>query len=162
MDEPQFWNIIERLDWSEPEDDQAIMQPAIDYLTQLDLHELESFAEILAAKLYALDSQRYAQNTEFGTERFSDDMFLYNRCFVVARGKAFYEQVLNNPALMSDEFDFESLLYLVSDAASQKGIDDYPPDTQVSYETFSNEAGWKDATFPKELPPGHRPKSNPQ
>jgi hypothetical protein len=159
MDEQQFWKIIGLFDWSKPDDDQAVMQPASDQLARLGLEALDSFAEILAAKLYALDSQRYAQSTGFGTDHYSVDMFLYNRCFVVARGQAFYEQVLNDPTLMSVDFDFESLLYLVSDAASQQGIADYDPETRVSYETFSNEAGWKGVAFPKELPPGHRPKS---
>ncbi len=158
MDEQQFWEIIGLFDWSNP-DDQAIMQPAIDHFSHLGLEALDSFAEILAAKLFALDSQRYAQSTGFGTDHYSVDMFLYNRCFVVAQGKAFYERVSNEPTLMSFDFDFESLLYLVSDAASKQDIDDYHHDTQVSYETFSNTAGWKGIAFPKELPPGHRPKS---
>lgn len=160
MDEQQFWEIIGLFDWSEQNDAQAVMQPAIDYLSKLSLEELKRFDEILTNRLYMLDSYQYAQSTGFGTEHFSVDMFLYNRCFVVARGKTFFERVFNEPTLMSFDFDFEDLLYLVSEAAIQQGIDNYESDTQISYETFSNEEGWKGVIFPDELPPGHRPKSN--
>ena len=158
MEDCAFWEIIRLFDWSEAQDDNEIMQSAINRLTQLSLEELHEFDEILATKLYALDAEKYAKDIGFGSEHYlSADMFLYVRCWVVAHGKAFYEQVMNDPALMPKDLEFESLLYLTSEAANQKGIDDYFYDTRISYETFSNQNGWKDADFPDNLPPGHRP-----
>jgi hypothetical protein len=158
IDERQFWKIIALFDWSKEGDDDAVMRPAIDLLAKLPLECLQQFDEILAGKLYTLDAEPYAKPTGFGINHFSVDMFLYNRCCVVGNGKAFYERVLKNPSLMIKELDFESLLYLTYRAGLQKGIQDYHSLTQVSYETFSNEAGWQNVHFPDGLPPGHLPK----
>jgi hypothetical protein len=158
MDEEKFWAIIALFDWSYEGYDQSVMQPAIAALSKLDLDSLREFDEILAAKLYALDAQQYADPTGFGSEHFSVDAFLYNRCAVVANGREFYDHVLNNPAYMPKESEFETILYLAYLAALEKGITDYEHFAALSYETFSNEAGWKNADFPDNLPPGHLPK----
>jgi hypothetical protein len=157
IDEHQFWKIIALFDWSQ-KSNRAIMQPAIDALAKFPLESLHQFDETLAAKLYALDREEYAHPTGFGIEYFSVDMFLYNRCSVVGNGKSFYERVLKNPSMMHKHMDFESLLNLTNHAARQQGIEDFFTATQLSYETFSNEAGWQNVHFPDGLPPGHLPK----
>jgi hypothetical protein len=159
MDEVQFWNIIESFDWSQQGDDQAVMQPAIDQLAQLGLDGIRMFDEILAAKLFALDTRQHAENTGLGSEDDPEDMFLYIRCCVVANGRQFYEQVLNDPSQIPTDMDFEALLLLTRDAAEKLGIEDYWSDTEVSYETFSNEEGWEDADIPDDLPPEYKPRS---
>lgn len=152
MNEQQFWNIIEAFDWSLQGDDHAVMQPAIEHLAQLGLDGIRMFDEILAEKLYALDTRQHAQNTGLGDDDDPEDMFLYIRCCVVANGRQYYEQVLNDPSQMPGDMDFEPLLLLTRDAAERLGIEDYWSDTDVSYETFSNEEGWEEDFSPDDLP----------
>ena len=61
--------------------------------------------EILV-KTHILDDNSY----------FSVDEFLYSRCVVVANGKDYYYEVLNNPTKMPKDLEFESLLYIACDA----------------------------------------------
>lgn len=147
MNDHEFWKIIDLLDWSK-EDDQAVIQPAVDALAKLGIEALQSFDEILAAKLYALDTEQHAQPDD--DSYFSNDLFLYNRCYVVGQGQTFYEQVLAKPEEMPIGVDywFEVLLSLTQNAAEKLGVDDYHHITQVSYETFSNLEGWKNADSP--------------
>jgi hypothetical protein len=158
MDENQFWEIIALFDWSHEGDNQAVMRPAIEALAKLDPEALHEFDEILAAKLYALDTQAHARPTGFGVDHSSVDSFLYNRCGVVINGRDHYERALHNPSLMVKDLYFDSVLYLTFHAGLQKGIQDHFTFTQASYETFSNEAGWQNVDFPDNLPPGHLPK----
>ena len=70
-------------------------------------------------------------------------LVLYARCCVVANGRDFYESVLSDPAEFPNDTDFEALLELASAAHELKfGKVPDPFDTPVSYETFSNQAGW--------------------
>jgi hypothetical protein len=156
VDEAKFWQIIESFDWTKKGDDVAVMQPAIDTLAKLTEADLNQFDEILTKKLYDLDTQAHATSTGFGVDHFSVDSFLYERCCVVVNGRAYYERVLNNPTLMPKELWFDAVLYLAYRASIIMGIEDYFSYTGL-YETFSNEAGWRDADFPDELPPGHKP-----
>lgn len=146
MNEEQFWTIIAQLDWAQGEHDEAILAPAVDMLKQFSVPDIQRFQDILAEKLYQLDTQAFAE--QIGTYRyggpkhFSVDTFLYARACVVANGQTFYQAVLNDPAKMPKEYTFEALLYLAPTAYAQKTGEtwDYLP--RVSYETFSNREGW--------------------
>lgn len=146
MNEAQFWAIIARLDWNQGEDDDAILAPAVETLQAYSVADIQRFHDILAGKLYALDTQAFAEQIgEYrygGPRHFSVDTFLYIRACVVANGKAFYQNVLSNPAKMPKEYTFEALLYLAPAAFEQKTGEtwDYVP--KISYETFSNREGW--------------------
>jgi hypothetical protein len=157
MDEDLFWQIIESFDWAYEGYDVNVMEPAVNLLSQMTEDDLRQFDEILAEKLYALDTQAHGRAVGFGIDYFSVDSFLYTRCAVVINGRSFYDQVLKNPHDMPKDLSFESVLSLADDAAEKMGLEDYWHDTRVSYETFSNEEGWKDAHFPSGLPPGHKP-----
>jgi hypothetical protein len=148
MDEATFWSLIDRFDWSKDEDDD-IIDPAVVALALLPDSQIADFQQILARKLYALDGRAWAKASGdqvwWGEpDRLSVDAFLYARCLVVANGRDFYESVLADPSLMPQDADFEALLTLAADAYDRKtGLEwDDLDDTEVSYETFSNEAGW--------------------
>jgi hypothetical protein len=102
------------------------------------------FANRLAEKLYALDGERFALAGRSGPWDGSPDEFLYARCAVVARGCAFYESVLADPARMpiDDEFGCEALLFVADQAYERKTGDGFDFDATPSYETFSNAAAW--------------------
>ncbi len=150
MNEDRFWEIIELLDWSR-EPDEDILAPAVERLAQCSERDIRQFSEILARKLYDLDGERFAKELapeDAWPEHFSVDVFLYARCLVVANGKTFYEQVLNDPSMMPKGYDFEALLYLPNEAWKLKtGQEDYFQYTEYWYETFSNPDGW-----PGEMP----------
>lgn len=148
MDEDQFWSIIELLDWNQDNDDD-IVEPAIVALSHLLDEAIFGFHELLNKNLFKLDARKFAE--QLGSNRyapkeghfFSVDDFLYSRCGVVANGRKFFEEVIENPELIPKEFTFESLLYLPEKAWELKHEGtayDYFPAT--SYETFSNAEGW--------------------
>lgn len=148
MNEDQFWAIISLLDWNK-EKSEDILRPAVQALSQFSEIDISTFDDILAAKLYALDGQRFAEQLgsnrylKEGKRHFSVDSFLYARCCVVANGREFYEQVLQNPSEMPKEYTFEPLLSLARKAYQLKtGSDGYDYLPEVWYETFSNPEGW--------------------
>lgn len=154
MDNAQFWRIINLLDWERSDDDQAVLEPAIAALSQLPEGEIAGFEELLSQKLYALDTLGHATNVGEDayvdkSEYFSVDTFLYARCCVVANGEALYTSVLEHPSEFPKDVEFEALLSLASSAYERKtGVAPEGFDTSVSYETFSNEAGWAPQVAP--------------
>jgi hypothetical protein len=149
MDDGAFWDLIDKLDWRHEDDDDAVVEPLVLALALLPDAENGSIQEILAQKLYDLDGRAWAR--ESGPEiwlgepdQLSVDAFLYARCAVVARGRDTYSGVRADPTRMPKDAEFESLLYVASTAYERKtGLEwDDLDDTEMSYETFSNEAGW--------------------
>lgn len=146
MSEEQFWRIIDRLDWSKGEDDDAILAPAVTTLAAFSVADIHRFQDVLAEKLYALDKQAFAEQIGTyrygGSRHFSSDTFLYARACVVANGKDFYYQVLKDPGKMPKEYTFEALLYLAGMAFEKKTGEAWEYLPKVSYETYSNREGW--------------------
>lgn len=146
MNEEQFWSIIALLDWGR-KNSADIVAPALEALSHFSEADIFQFDQILAEKLHTLDGEVFAEPLGWGTDGqyFSVDGFLYARCCAVANGKAFYEKVLEEPSLMPKELTFEPLLYLAEKSHQLKtGSETYDFLPTVSYETFSNHAGWKD------------------
>ena len=148
--EDEFWSIIAMLDWKHEGNDAEVLAPAIRGLAAKSTTDIRRFEERLSYLLYQLDTKAHASNSgelicdpESGDV--SADGFLYARCVVVANGREFYEAVLKDPTSMPKDVEFESLLGLARDAYESKtGRDlDYSPG--CSYETFSNEAGWRES-----------------
>lgn len=147
MDDRSFWQLTSRLDWNHTGDDALVIEPVVDALAEMDRSEIRAFQEILAKKLFALDGRAWAR--EAGSmiwwgepDSLSQDSFLYARCVVVANGRAFYEAVLANPSKMPKNMEFESLIYIAPRAEERKQGATGGIDTEVSFETFSNRAGW--------------------
>ena len=143
LSETQFWEIIERLDWSK-QDSNAIMAKAVKALSQMPIANIYLFKDTLSEKLYNLDTKAHANAYKEKQEDgyLSVDDFLYVRCAVVAEGKVYYENVLTQPSEMPIEIAFEPLLSL-ADAAYQMKTGkkmDYLP--IFNYETHSNQAAW--------------------
>ena len=146
MSEEEFWKIIDLLDWEKEGDDEGVLAPAVQYLSQFSKADMARFQDILSEKLYRLDGQRYAENigehSYGGEDYFSADIFLYARCCVVANGRELYEHVLDHPEDMPKDLTFEALLYLADEAHQKKtghSLDHVPA---FNYETFFNAEGW--------------------
>lgn len=152
MDTQEFWSIIAMLDWSETGDDEAVMEPAVDYLSQRSDEEIIEFYEILARLLYEIDGLAWAENMGDapmvdGDPYYSPDGFLYARCCVVANGEATYNEVKEDPNQMPRDMEFESLLYLADKAWERKhgedpDFEEFFCETEYDFESFSNEDQW--------------------
>ncbi len=152
MDEPAFWDIIAKFDWDSTGDDEAVIAPAVSALTKYDPMEIEQFEDILAAKLHALDTEAHARQTgEFAwqgdEDGFSPDLFLYQRCCVVANGRALYDEVVADPSKMPKDVEFEALLYVAANAYERRTGEPFDYVPSLNYETFSNQAGWTGQTL---------------
>ncbi|MCL2309572.1 MAG: DUF4240 domain-containing protein [Proteobacteria bacterium] len=146
MSEDVFWRLIALFNWKKTGDDDAVIEPAIKALAQMSEEGIQEFEDLLAEKLYALDTEAHAKeigdNAFLPGKYFSPDWFLYVRCCVVANGREFYEKVLAQPAKMPKDMEFEAILYLASSAFERKTGRGFDRSSPVSYETFSNAAGW--------------------
>lgn len=149
LTEERFWEIISLFDWTDDEDNDRVLAPALTALADSPIHHIYLFADILAAKLFSLDAQIFAENIGEDAytpdKYFSVDNFLYARCCVIANGKEMYEGVLKNPTLMPKDLTFESLLYLASDAYFKKTGKEFEYLSTIPIETYSNKAGWAES-----------------
>ena len=142
------WSLIDLLDWDKTGDDDAVIEPLVAALSARSVEEIQRFEDTLAEKLHALDTEAHAR--EIGDEAydgpgspFSPDWFLYVRSCVVANGRSTFERVLADPKEMLRDLEFEALLYVASKAYQRKTGTEFTYVPTTSYETFSNEAGWK-------------------
>jgi predicted DNA-binding WGR domain protein len=151
MDEEVFWRLIAMFNWKKTGDDDAVLKPCVTALARMTEKDIYTFDDILAAKLYALDTREVSRavyrgqsDPDDGDAYISPDDFLYSRCVMVANGKTFYETVLADPSKAPQEMEFEALLYVAGTAYEKKHPGNtYDHLTKVSWESFSNEDGWK-------------------
>ena len=148
MNENEFWNLIGTLDWDESGDDDAVVEPVVEALSQKSDEDIFQFEEILAQKLFALDTKLHAK--EIGEDAYTDgeaffsvDGFLYSRCLIVANGKDLFDQVLKNPKEFPKDMEFEAILYIAREAYEQKNDKEWEYVSPTDCETFNNEDGWK-------------------
>jgi hypothetical protein len=139
MTEDQFWSLIAAID-PDRGDAKPTVEPLISNLSRLEGENICEFAEILAEKLYRLDEERFAAHA--GDAGGSDDGFLYARCYVVAKGKEYYDKVSQKPKEFPKDCELEWLLSAASEAYFLKTGDDLDHTTHYSFETGSNPAGW--------------------
>lgn len=147
MNEAAFWSLVSQIDVAalDAGDEEGAVRPLERALAGLSEDEIEAFAELLARHLYDIDGQSYADNA--GESAGSDDGFLYARCYVVAKGRDYYQTVKGDPTQMPKSLDqwCESLLYAHRYAwarLTRRDIDDCPIEPSISYETGSNRALW--------------------
>ncbi len=156
LTEDEFWDLIALLNWNKAGDDNAVVEPLVIALAAGPVRQIYDFADILSQKLYALDGLQYARHIGDSSYKpnayFSPDVFLYARCCTVANGRKYYEQVLLQPDLMPKDLDFESLLYIASNAYEHKtGRDwDYVPPYNI--ETYANEGAWAETGRKLQIP----------
>lgn len=146
MSEDVFWRIIGLFNWKRTGDDDAVLAPAVKALAQMRVADIQRFADLLAEKLHALDTQAHAREIGEAALRegayFSVDEFLYARCAVVANGRAAFETILADPKQMFKDIEFEAILSVAPCAYERKTKDEFNYDSPISYETYSNRAGW--------------------
>ena len=143
MDDLRFWDIIALFDWNKTDDDDAVIEPAVEALSQMSLEDISRFADILSEKLWQLDTEAHALPfiQKHPNGYLSVDDFLYVRCCVVANGKETFEEVLHHPGNMPD-LTFSRLLHVASKAYERKTGEKMQHISAYNYETYSNENGW--------------------
>ncbi|GAA0547889.1 hypothetical protein GCM10010172_32170 [Paractinoplanes ferrugineus] len=108
-----------------------------DSCEELSRTQLTDLDRVLERKLYDLDREDIQEVTDG-----SDDGFLYCRGFIVALGRAFYEEVRAEPRVAMVDAECESMCYFFADLHA-KQFGDYPrTGSGISRETASNPAGW--------------------
>ena len=143
-----FFRFTDMLDWSKQGDDDAVLEPLVTFLAKYGDNVIFAFEDKMTELLYALDTYDIAKPM-IGEDGFlSSDGFLYARCTALINGKSYYSAILKGKKKLSDDMEFESILYVPVNAwirAHQKNGENYPHKTRLSYETFSNKAGWENA-----------------
>ena len=149
MSETFFWNIIHLVDWTK-DTNAEVFQPVLTYLSELDLIQTHAFQNILTEKLYTLDTKAHAERIgEFAfneQDSFSTDLFLYARCYQIAKGQKNYNNALLHPEQMIPNQYFEELLDVF-----QRTIDlpkEEVSNHSLSYETYSNYTAWGRTSSP--------------
>jgi Protein of unknown function (DUF4240) len=67
MNEALFWEIIGRFDWNETGDAAAVLLPAVTALSSMTVEDIFAFDDLLAEKLYALDTREVCRGIYRGT-----------------------------------------------------------------------------------------------
>lgn len=146
MDEDEFWDAIELLDWSCEGDDAAAAEPLVVHLAALPDGELFAFDDALATHLRALDRHDVADPV-FGPfrDRFFPDEFPGWRCACIAGGRGCYADALAGRSAPPAETRFEELMFAPMRAwARRRGANPevYPHRPVPSCQTFGNRDGW--------------------
>jgi len=149
MSEKEFWDIIQfvNLDAMEEEYQTDAVEPVIRQLATLPVATIKSFHNHLSNMLFKLDTRKHFEAAEAAFEYLSVDSFLYLRCYIVGRGRQYYESVLQNPHKMPEnDVSFERLISAASTAWAEV-TDDEPMNfdrncAENSFETGSNRTGW--------------------
>ena len=147
LTEQGFWDIISLFDWTDEEDNDRVLEPAVNALAASPISHIYLFADMLADKLFSLDGKVYAEN--IGDDAYSPDVyfsvdnFLYARCCVIANGQEMYKKVLKDPTLMPKNLTFESLLSLASKAYLKKTGKRFEYLAATPIETYFNKKAWQ-------------------
>lgn len=144
MSEQEFWDLIALLDWSESNNNQ-IVGPLVDALSQMSVAKIYQFYDILSEKLWRLDTQICADAMMREDEEgyFSADEFLYARCCAVANGREAYENILDEPGQFPTNLTFETLLHVAARAYERKTGKRFNSTPAYNFETGSNKQGWQ-------------------
>lgn len=142
VSEDQFWDWIKLLDWTQLPNEEMVVEKLVNTLAKAPVRHLYDFYDMLSEKLYALDSAVYAVSAGLPATNVSADHFLDIRNCVVANGKEYYHEVLNDPEKMPRDAWFEILPYVAAMAYEQKTGKEFNYAPRFNYLTFSNKDGW--------------------
>lgn len=138
----KYWSVIDKLDWSQEGNDEAVLAPAVEALAKEEEPFVLAFYDWLSERLYQLDRADFAAHSVDDDEHFSADLFLYARCAVVANGRSYYELVMAQPDQFPKALYFERLLELPARAYERKTGRSLPRAPKRIYETGFNLEGW--------------------
>lgn len=141
MTDEEFWALISLADLKliDQEDCLSGVAPIVAALSKKSPEDICDFEEIMSQKLYALDHAILIDELES-----SSDSFLYQRCYAVVSGPRYYADTFSKEKRNLGDFDWcQSLLYVAQNAWAKSQDSDWEFAASVSYETGSNEEGYK-------------------
>ena len=141
-----FFAMTNALDWSQQGNDDLVLEPLIQYLSQWPDEVIFVFEDKMAELLHGLDRPEIARRTYRSDKYFSGDGFLYARCVALVNGRAYYQKILDGRKKLDGDKEFEAILYAPRKAWARKhhkDLSDYPHMASPDYETGSNEACWQ-------------------
>lgn len=146
MNREQFFSdIMEICNWDKSGNDDEVLRPLIEYLSQCSDEEIFSFDDIMAELLYDLDTRKNFK-TACKYYDHSDDTFLYSRCVALINGADYYKKVRQGKAHDLWTSEFEAILSVPSSAWAKKHNsepNEYPHLSAFCFETGSNTDKWK-------------------
>lgn len=147
MSEDDFWDLIDLLNWDEEGNDDAVIAPVVQRLSELSEPEILAFQDMLSEKLWQLDGESFAR--EIGRDSyqgpdkaFSGEWFLAARCCAVANGQDFFEDILIVPENMPKDLGFLALSTVVERAYRKKTGRSLTHKGKYDIETGSNLKNW--------------------
>ena len=141
-----FWKTMELCDWKYEGNDDKVLRPVIEYLSGQEDSRIYEFDDQMSELLYDLDTRQLADQCQKADPYMCDDTFWYSRCVALINGPEYYKKVKDGKQKDVWNMEFEALLYIPSKAWALKhhnSADKYPHISPWSYETGSNENGWK-------------------
>lgn len=141
-----FWNTMGLCNWDKAGNDDKVLKPVLQYLSQQDDAAIFEFDDLMSELLYGLDTKKLAGQCRKVDPKMCDDTFLYSRCAALINGPAYYEKVKQGKEKNVWTMEFESLLYVPMRAWALKhhsAVDNYDHVPPLSCETGSNRDGWK-------------------
>lgn len=150
MNTEQFFSSLMTIcDWDKSGNDDEVLKPLIEYLSELSDEEIFSFDDIMSELLYALDTRKNFK-TACKYYDHSDDTFLYSRCAALVNGADYYKKVQQGKIIKVWTMEFEAILSVPSSAWAKKhnsDIKNYPHLSAFCFETGSNADMWKKSPF---------------
>ncbi|MGV3586664.1 MAG: DUF4240 domain-containing protein [Adhaeribacter sp.] len=142
IDTEQFWILIDKAVEFSNGNDNSKEDFLIAELSIMSLEEIKNFEFALRKSLIDADDYKVLAAAKIIEGYVSDDSYLYFRCWLIGQGRKVYDETLKNPDYLAKvvkegEFaDFESLLYVATEAYSRKTgkeeDESFPRDTAIS------------------------------
>ncbi len=124
-----FWKTMELCDWSFEGDDDKVLAPVVDFLSNKDDDVIFHFDDTVYKLLHSLDTKEIRERYKAKSKYVSDDLFLYWRCVALINGRQYYNSVRKGTGECQFDCEFESLLYAAKHAWAKKhdaDVSEYP------------------------------------
>ena len=138
-----FWDTMQLCDWRFEGDDHRVLEPVIKFLSQQSDDKIFLFSDQMSELLYGLDTYELAEQCKEVDGFMSDDSFLYSRCVALINGPEYYMRAKSGKCKDMWNMEFESLIYVASQAWEMKHNTEFEHISPLSFETGSNSEGWK-------------------
>jgi len=144
MKRQEFWELLELLDWAQVGNDDAVLEPVVNYLSKHGDDEIFAFDDIMSELLFDIDGKKYAESVYANLEDLSEDDFLYTRCIAIVNGEGYYKAIKTHQSKLQADLEFESVLYVPELAWERRHGEtaEYPHIAAYDYETGANKNNW--------------------
>lgn len=111
---------MELCDWSFEGNDDKVLAPVIEFLSNKDDDFIFNFDDTLYSLLHELYTEKLLEQYKEKSSYVSDDDFLYSRCVALINGKKYFDGIKKGIINFPADMEFESLLYVAQNAWAKK------------------------------------------